>query len=495
MADEDEDVKCGGFDTISNMGACLEKGLKDIRDDILSNIGSAVRDTVTGEAESALESLAEMINEQVAKTLDTLMSWIVADSNLNLTSGGAGETITRMDSYLSPLVITIAVIAVLVAASKMILTRKANPLLPVGQGIFVVIVVQAIGVPLADLLIRFFDIWSEWVITDAREQGVDERLIEVMTFGQYSGGEPDPDANLAGMWAGAILVILFGIVVVFVTAIQIILMIFREAVLIILAAMLPLAAVGMLMQSTASWLQKVTSWMLTLILYKPTVATIYAITFIFIAEGENDLNTYLSGMMMLLISLFALKALLSLFSWATGSAGGGGGGMGMAAVGGMAGAMAGSAGGGGGGGGSAPSNQAADTNQRLGNAESGTGSGSGSGSGSGGGSAGANANGPSGAKPEVSGQPTSNVPGSGGEDKGSSGSGSGGGGEGVADGAKPSPQTSSTSDDGLKSAAAIGGGPAGMALAAGAKALETGAQAAEGAVTDTTTPPDQKGSQ
>ncbi|QVJ03489.1 hypothetical protein KGD82_27810 (plasmid) [Nocardiopsis eucommiae] len=468
MADE----SCSTGDFVSDLKGCLESSLGDLRDSILGEIGNAIRDTVTGETESALEGLANVINEQVAKTLDALMGWIVADSKIDLLSGSANATITRMDSYLSPLVLAIAVIAVLVAATKMILTRKANPLLPVGQGIFVVIVVQAIGIPLADLLIRFFDIWSEWVITDAREQGVDERLIEVMTFGQYSGGELDPDANIAGMWAGVILVIIFGIVVLFVAAIQIILMIFREAVLIILAAMLPLAAVGMLMQSTASWLQKVVSWMLSLILYKPTVATIYAITFIFIAEG-NDLNTYLAGMMMLLISLFALKALLSLFSWATGSAAGGGG-MGAAAMGGMAGGMVGSGTGasGGGGGGSAPSNQAADTNQRLGNAEGGGGSGGGSG---GGGSS----NAPTGAKPEASGQPTSNVPGSGGQDKG--------GGEGAPDGAKPS-QKSATSDAGVMGGATAAGGPAGAALAAGAKAVETGAKAAEGAVSDISTP-------
>lgn len=483
MANEDEEVSCGSSVSFKNLEACLKESLDELKDDVLSRIGNAVRDTVTGETDKALEGLAEVINEQVANTLDTLMSWIVADSNLDLLSGSANATITRMDSYLSPLVLAIAVIAVLVAATKMILTRKANPLLPVGQGIFVVIVVQAIGLPLADLLIRLFDIWSEWVITDAREQGVDARLIEVMTFGQYSGGgEPDPDTNLAAMWAGVILVIIFGIVVLFIAAIQIILMIFREAVIIILAAMLPLAAVGMLMQSTASWLQKVVSWMLSLILYKPTVATIYAITFIFIAEGENDLNTYLAGMMMLLISLFALKALLSLFSWATGSAGGGGG-MGGAAMGGMAGAMAGSGSGAasGGGGGSAPSNQAADTNQRLGNAESGGGSGSGSG---GGGAT----NAPTGAKPETGGQPTSNVPGSGGQDKG------GGGGEGAPEGAKPSSQTSATSDAGVTGGAAAAGGPAGAALAAGAKAVETGVKTAEGAVSDVTTPPDQKGS-
>lgn len=470
---------CQGSDFALNVGACLEIHMEEIRKKVVSEIKEAVMNTVNNETESALENLAEVINYAVAYILDVLVGWIVGGESLDLSTGSQGTTIGVMGAYLNPIVMAVAVVGILVAAGQMVMTRKANPLLPVGKGIFVIIAVQAIGIPVANALISFGDLWSEWVISDSRERGVEERLIYVLTFGQYSGGEVDPETSTASLWASTLLISLFGVVVVIVAAIQIILMIFREAVIVILAAMLPLAAAGMLMQSTSSWFHKVTSWMLALIMYKPTVAAVYAITFIFIAEG-NDLNTYLTGVMMLIVSLFSMKALTSLFSWATGSVAspGGMGGGGGALAGGALGAAIGA--GSAAGGSSSPSNQAADTNQRLGNADQGSG-----GSGSGGSGGGSGQESPTGAKQDAAGQQAAT-------------SGASSDSADTPDGAKPSAASTTTSiaDAGVKGSAA---GPVGTALAAGAKAGEQATVGAyrglESAVSESTTPPDeQKGS-
>ncbi|MEU0237612.1 hypothetical protein ABZ234_07970 [Nocardiopsis sp. NPDC006198] len=467
---------CQGSDFALNMGDCLEIHMETLRDNVVSNIRDAVMNTVNNETENALANLAESINSAVAYILDVLLGWIVGGESLDLSTGSEGTTIGLMGIYLDPIVMAVAVVGILVAAGQMVLTRKANPLLPVGRGIFVIIAVQAIGIPVANALISFGDIWSEWVITDARDRGVEERLIFVLTFGQYSGGDVDPETSVGALWASTLLITLFGVIVAIVAAIQIVLMIFREAVIVILAAMLPLAAAGMLMQSTSSWLTKVTSWMLALIMYKPAVAAVYAITFIFIAEG-NDLNTYLTGVMMLIVSLFSMKVLTSLFSWATGSVaspgglggGGGGGSLAGGAIGAAIGAGSAAAGG------SGASNQAADTNQRLGSADQGA---SGGGSGGSGGT-----QSPTGAKQDAAGQAAS-----------SSGSGSSGE-AGTPDGAKPSTgsSTSSIADAGIKGSAA---GPMGSALAAGAKAGEQATVGAyrglESAASESTTPPDEQ---
>jgi|GEM_PF-6902144 len=474
-----DSTSCEGSDFLSDPGGCIRQGLENTRDEIISNIREAVVNTVNNETEAALENIAESINSAVASILDILVWWIVGGESLDLSTGTHGNTITTMGGYISPIVVSVAVIGVLVAAAKMVLSRKAAPLIPIGQSLLIIIAVQAIGIPVANAVIDFGDQWSSWVITDSRDQGVDERLIHVLTFGQYSGGEVDPDTSVAGLWASTLLVTLFGLVVIFVAAIQIILMIFREAVIVILAAMLPLAAVGMLMQSTSSWFHRVTSWMLALILYKPTVAAVYAICFIFISEGE-DLSTYLAGLMMLVLSLFSLPALTSLFSWAGGSVAGPS--MGGAMAGGAIGSAIGSGGGGGGGGGkSAPSNQAAGTTQRLGSADSGsTSTASTSGNGGGGGS-----DSPTGAKESVSGQQgTTQSPDQ--ED-----------GNGPT-GAKPSSNTGSSTtavvDAGNKGNTVAG--PVGGALAAGAKATQEAGSAGynmmEQAATASTTAPDQQ---
>ncbi|MGI5122760.1 hypothetical protein ACQEU5_24910 [Marinactinospora thermotolerans] len=428
---------------------------------------------VNNETEAALENIAESVNSAVASILDILVWWIAGGESLDLSTGAHGNTIATMGGYISPIVMSVAVIGVLVAAAKMVLSRKAAPLIPIGQGLLVIIAVQAIGIPVANAVISFGDQWSSWVITDSREQGVDDRLIHVLTFGQYSGGEVDPDTSVAGLWASTLLITIFGIVVIFVAAIQIILMIFREAVIVILAAMLPLAAVGMLMQSTSSWFHKVTSWMLALIMYKPTVAAVYTICFTFIAEGE-DLSTYLAGLMMLVLSLFSLPALTSLFSWAGGSVASPS--MGSSMAGGAIGSAIGS-----GSGKSAPSNQAADTNQRLGSADSASTTTSTSSGGGGNTGGGGSIDSPTGAKESVSGQRTTQ-PSDPGNDNGPTG-------------AKPSSGSTTTviADAGHKGGSAAG--PLGGALAAGAKATQVmgskGYTMLEQAAATSTTPPDQ----
>src|SRR5690606_19744388 len=185
-----------------------------------------------------------------------------------------------------------------------------------------VIIVQALGVGVANLLLRAGDAWSVWVLNSTMTEQLEDRLILVMTFGQYDGSGPvsEDGATQAGLTVSALLVILLGIIVLIVTVIQMILMIFREAVIIILAALLPLAAVGMMMRATQSWLPRVSSWMLALIFYKPAVAMVYATTFVFIGGDEQPtIRTFIAGLMMLLLSLVAMQTLLSLFNWATGA--------------------------------------------------------------------------------------------------------------------------------------------------------------------------------
>ena len=174
----------------------------------------------------------------------------------------------------------------------------------------------------ANLLLRAGDAWSVWVLNSTMTEQLEDRLILVMTFGQYDGSGPvsEDGATQAGLTVSALLVILLGIIVIIVTVIQMILMIFREAVIIILAALLPLAAVGMMMRATQSWLPRVSSWMLALIFYKPAVAMVYATTFVFIGGDEQPtIRTFIAGLMMLMLSLVAMQTLLSLFNWATGA--------------------------------------------------------------------------------------------------------------------------------------------------------------------------------
>jgi hypothetical protein len=166
-------------------------------------------------------------------------------------------------------------------------------------------------------------------------------------------------------------VVVLGIVAIIISAIQAVLMLFRQGALIVLAGVLPLAAAGMLTPATRRWFPRVTGWMLALIFYKPAAAAVYATAFTMIGTGK-DPRTVLMGFTMVFLSLLALPVLMRFFTWTTGhvaDASGGGGFLQTALQGAVAvGALRGMSGGAGG---SGPVEQARMVSARLGPAGSG----------------------------------------------------------------------------------------------------------------------------
>ena len=123
------------------------------------------------------------------------------------------------------------------------------------------------------------------------------------------------------------MVVVLGIIAILISAVQAILMLFRQASLVILAGVLPLAAAGTLTPATRNWFKKVTGWMLALIFYKPAAAAVYAAAFTLVGTGTG-VRAILMGFAMVALSLLALPVLMRLFTWTTGtiseSAAGGG---------------------------------------------------------------------------------------------------------------------------------------------------------------------------
>jgi len=156
-----------------------------------------------------------------------------------------------------------------------------------------------------------------------------------------------------------------------ISAIQAMLMLFRQGALVILAGTLPLAAAGTLTPATRPWFRKTTGWMLALIFYKPAAAAVYATAFTMIGTGK-DPRSVLMGFTMVYLSLLALPALMRFFTWTTGhvaDSSGGGGFLQTALQGAVAvGALRGMSGGAGG---SGPVEQARMVSARLGPAGSG----------------------------------------------------------------------------------------------------------------------------
>jgi len=261
-------------------------------------VGPAVS-TVTGTAAAgALNGIAGAVESGVTWMVTQSLTWWVQVPSPNL----AGEpAVGQLQQWILPLAIAVAVLGVIIAGGRMALTRKANPLIDVGSGLVVIAATSAVGVLLPSLLLRAGDAWSSWVLQASTGGQFAARLTSVLTL---NGASP------------AVVVVL-GIVAIIISAIQAVLMLFRQGALVVLAGVLPLAAAGMLNPATRTWFRRVTGWMLALIFYKPAAAAVYATAFTMIGTGKST-RTVLTGFAMVFLSLFALPVLIRLFSWTTG---------------------------------------------------------------------------------------------------------------------------------------------------------------------------------
>jgi hypothetical protein len=307
---------------------------------------------IAGHAASAvaggvLTGLADAIQSGISWVVAGTIDWWIAVPSPNL---AAESAVGALQQWLLPVTVAVAVLAMLTAAGKMAITRKANPLIDVGSGLVIIAATSAVGVLMPALLLKAGDAWSSWILAVSTGGQFSERMTAVLA--------------LPGAAPGVVIVL--GILAMILAALQAVLMLFRQAAIVILAGLLPLAAAGTLAPATRAWFRRVTGWMLALIFYKPAAAAVYATAFTMIGRG-HDPRTILTGFAMVLLSLLALPVLMKFFTWTTGAAdssAGGGGFLGTMLSGAIAiGAVRGSAGGSSS---SSPANQARLVSAQLG---------------------------------------------------------------------------------------------------------------------------------
>jgi hypothetical protein len=283
-------------------------------------VSRVVTSAASSAASDVLSGLANAISQGVRWTVENTAAWWTAIPSPDL---AAEPAITRIQSWLLPITAAVAVGAMIAAGVRMVIARRANPLLDVTGGLLTLAAVTTIGTIVPTLLLKAGDSWSAWI-------------LQVSTGGQFA--QRLTTALVLGGSAAPAVVLIFGIAAIVLSLVQAVLMLFRQAALVILAGVLPLAAAGSLAPLTRPWIRKITSWMLALICYKPAAAAVYAAAFTMIGSGKNP-RTVLMGFVMLVLSVLTLPALMKFFTWTTGAVAGSGGGgqlLGAAAVGAIA---------------------------------------------------------------------------------------------------------------------------------------------------------------
>ncbi|MBW0107270.1 hypothetical protein I4I84_00695 [Pseudonocardia sp. KRD-182] len=207
--------------------------------------------------------------------------------------------------------------SVLVQAIRLILSRKAEPLIMVATGLFRFAVVSALGITTLHLALQAGDALAVQLLSGAANNFA-LFMVDALTA---------PGDNVFVTLIVAVLAAILSLV-------QWLLMAMRQAGLLVLAAMLPLAASGSLTKSTRGWLDKLIVWLLAMVLYKPAAAFIYYIGFSYLSSPNSnapgDISTQIAGIMVLLLAVIAMPIMLKFFSWSgTQIAGSGGGGSGF----------------------------------------------------------------------------------------------------------------------------------------------------------------------
>ncbi|MFD3802274.1 hypothetical protein ACFWSF_17580 [Streptomyces sp. NPDC058611] len=265
--------------------------------------GGKVVEKVGGSiADGAVGAFAQAIGKAVGEILKTLNGvWLkVGDgTTLNPQKGTGLNAIMGETSWI---VGYVAVASVLLAAFRMAYERKGQSMQQAFMGMWKVILVSAMAPVIAQSLYAASDAYAKEVYTKANLGENAEKIVGFTAL--ESPGT----------------IIIFGILVMLSSFIQIILMYIRLGVLIMLIGTLPIAAASSMTGWGEGWWKKHIGWTVAWLLYKPAAALIiYSATSM--TKDEKSLDSVIAGMGMLILSVFALPALLKLVVPATAALG------------------------------------------------------------------------------------------------------------------------------------------------------------------------------
>lgn len=242
----------------------------------------------------------------------------------------SGGTVLFLQSATWWIVGIMAVLSLIVGATKMAWEQRMEPGKNVIEAFVTLLVVAGAGTTAIATLVTASDAYSVWVInaslecdvtTDQACFGENISLLLALTSAAPSG-------------LGVILIILLGLLAILGSIFQIGLMVVRSAMLVIGAGLLPAAASFTNTATGKQWFSKLVGWLLAFILYKPAAATVYAAAFhltgtdVFQDDGSG-LYSVTTGLLLMGLALVALPVLMKFCTPMVGAlaAGAGGGAM------------------------------------------------------------------------------------------------------------------------------------------------------------------------
>ena len=257
------------------------------------------------QAGSALTSLVNQLATGTADLVVGATTWWLTTPSVDPRDGA----VLAAQGAIAPVVTAVLLASVLVAAARLIISRRAEPLGILAAGLGRFAVVSALGLLLLHGALVAGDALAVDLLADA-----------ATGFGEFMR------AQLVANPENVLVSLLLAFVAAVLAILQWLLMELRQAGLLVLAAMLPLAAAG-----PKTWLYRLGGWLAAIAVYKPAAAFIYFIGFTYLtsATATGQIATLIAGVMVLALAVFAMPVLMRFFSWTGAHISGSGGGSGF----------------------------------------------------------------------------------------------------------------------------------------------------------------------
>jgi type IV secretion system protein TrbL len=253
---------------------------------------------------AGFSGMADSTGKAAGEMLAAALTWWTNTPSIDPSNNAA---VQNLQHYTLPVAALVLVGSILAQSIQMTISRRKDPAVNIAVGLVRYAIATSIGLALLGLAIQGFDAFGQQLLAQTipdfanRFKGLLTETVLTNPFNLFTIG--------GLFWLLA--------------AIQWILGFLRQAGILVLAVMLPLAASGSLNASTKGWLNKVIAWLTALVLYKFMAAMIYAIGFELLGAGQ-DIQTAMTGLMVLGLAVVALPVMMKFFSWGTAAASGGG---------------------------------------------------------------------------------------------------------------------------------------------------------------------------
>jgi type IV secretion system protein TrbL len=287
--------------------------------DPLCNAGTVVSGVIDDQMAKVQDAITTWIGEALAAGLKALSTAWINIGSPGLVIGRAdsqnpSETVEFLKNGTAYFAGFFLLLAMAFAMARMAYENKYEHGKGFFEGLGRFIVASFLGASIVSILVFAAGEYSVWIIdqaTPSLEQGLAQMVLD-------TGG------------LAFFLIIIFGVLALLTTLIQIFLLIWRAGALVILTGTIGLSAAASSSEFGKQWFAKHVGWLLAYILYMPAAATIYAAAFKLIGASDytyDDTKTieHIAGLALLSLAILALPAMLRLVVPATQTLASGGG--------------------------------------------------------------------------------------------------------------------------------------------------------------------------